>query len=113
MADAGGRSTLSAILVFAILIGLGLWVLMVLSTEGEQRLDQACRPVQVGTQFLHDTASAVAGRQTQWTLYVQRYLMTGCYYGFSILFTNTLEHNDLSGVPATLGTGQASGGLQQ
>ena len=111
MAAKEGMSTLSTLIVFAVLIGVCIWGLMIASAQGERRLEQACKPVEYATQFVHELATTVAGRQPTWSLYVQRYLMTGCYYGFSIVFAETLEQNPLSGVPVTIENSSA-GGIQ-
>jgi len=107
-----GMSTISTILVFGVLIGVCIWLVLVLSTQGERRLDQACKPLEYTTQFVHELATTITGRQPTWSLYVQRYLMSGCYYGFSIIFTETLEQNPLSGVPTTLDGDTTPGGIQ-
>lgn len=112
MAGKDGMSTLSTIVVFGALIGVCVWGLMIASAQGERRLEQACKPVEYATQFVHEMATTLAGRQPTWSLYVQRYLMTGCYYGFSIVFAETLEQNPLSGVPVTL-EGQDVGGIHE
>lgn len=111
MAGKEGMSTLSTLIVFAVLIGVCIWGLMIASAQGERRLEQACKPVEYATQFVHELATTVAGRQPTWSLYVQRYLMTGCYYGFSIIFAETLEQNPLSGVPVTIENSNV-GGIQ-
>jgi len=112
MAGKDGMSTVSTIVVFGVLIGVCIWGLMIASAQGERRLEQACKPVEYATQFVHELATTVSGRQPSWSLYVQRYLMTGCYYGFSIVFSETLEQNPLSGVPVTIDD-QSVGGIHR
>lgn len=77
------------VLIFLALIGVCVWIGMIVAAKGEARLEQACKPVEYTTQFLHEVAFALVGSQPTWTLYVQRYLMTGCYYFFSVLFNDT------------------------
>lgn len=100
MADAkkSSFSSLNSLIAFAFIIALLIWGWMVFSAQGEERLEQACKPVEYSTQFLHETTTAIIGRQPTWTLYVQRYLMTGCYYSFSVLFAQgTHQGNELGG----------------
>lgn len=79
-------SFLTTIFVFGFIGGLLIWLALVLTSQGEQRLEQACKPVEYSTQLLHEVTQGLIGRQPTWTLYVQRYLMTGCYYSFSVIF---------------------------
>lgn len=89
MADAKkAEDKLSGILSFAVLIGVCLWVGMIVASKGETRLEQACKPVEFTTQALHQVTQALIGSQPTWTLYVQEYLMTGCYYFFKVIFTD-------------------------
>lgn len=111
MAEKSSISSLNALLAFALIIGLLLWAWMIFSAQGEKRLEQACKPIEYSTQFLHDITSSVIGRQPTWTLYVQRYLMTGCYYTFSVAFA---QHAQSDSVQASFGEGEpATGGIQE
>lgn len=112
MADAKSTfSSLNALLAFAFIIGLFIWLALVLTSEGEERLEQACKPVEYTTQLLHDVTAAIIGRQPTWTLYVQQYLMTGCYYSFSVLMSQRLPGDD--SLDAESATGEpATGGIQ-
>lgn len=94
MAAPASRSFLSTVLVFGIIIGLCVWIGLVLTSQGEDRLEQACKPVEYTTNLLHEVTTAVLGRQPTWTLYVQRYLMTGCYYTFSVILSQRLPGED-------------------
>lgn len=78
-------SSLNTVVAFIIIGGLLIWLAMVLTSEGEKRLENACKPVEYSTNMLHEVTTAIMGSQPTWTLYVQRYLMTGCYYTFSII----------------------------
>lgn len=93
------------VLIFLALIGVCIWVGMILNAKGEAKLEQSCKPVEISTQFLHQAAFALVGSQPTWTLYVQRYLMSGCYYFFSVLFTQHAESASLGGT-----TSKPSGG---
>lgn len=91
------RGIISTLLIFALIAGLLLWLALVLTTQGEERLEQACKPVEYSTQFLHDATTAIIGRQPTWTLYVQRYLMTGCYYSFSVILSQGTQGETVGG----------------
>lgn len=82
------------VLIFLALIGVCIWIGMILNAKGEAKLEQSCKPVEVTTQFLHEAAFAAMGHQPTWTLYVQEYLMSGCYYFFSVIFS---QHDGLLG----------------
>lgn len=75
------------VLIFLALVGACVWIGMIIAARGEERLSQACRPVEISTQFLHQATFALVGSQPTWTLYVQRYLMMGCYYFFSVVLS--------------------------
>lgn len=94
MADKSGSSTLNTIVVFVFIGGLLLWLALVLTSDGEKRLENACKPVEYTTNLLHEVTTAVVGSQPTWTLYVQRYLMTGCYYTFSIIMQEGVPGSD-------------------
>lgn len=85
------------VLIFLALIGACVWIGMIVAAKGEERLSQACRPVEITTQFLHQATFALVGTQPTWTLYVQRYLMMGCYYFFSVVFSQHGENTSLGG----------------
>lgn len=105
------RSFLSTILVFGIIGGLLIWLALVLTSTGERRLEQACKPVEYSTQFLHELTTSVIGRQPTWTLYVQQYLMTGCYYTFSIIMKEGIPGSDGDSISPT-SSEPAVGGIQ-
>jgi hypothetical protein len=96
MADKKKSEQLGGILTFIVLIAVCVWVGAIVSSKGENRLSQACKPVEFSTQLLHQLAFAVVGSAPQWTLYTQGYLMTGCYYAFSVIFSDKGNHDDLS-----------------
>jgi hypothetical protein len=87
-------SFLNSVIVFCLIGGLLLWLALVLTSQGERRLEQACKPVEYSTQFLHELTTSIIGRQPTWTLYVQQYLMTGCYYTFSIVMAQGVPGDD-------------------
>ncbi|RYG58417.1 MAG: hypothetical protein EON60_13225 [Alphaproteobacteria bacterium] len=93
-------SSLNTIVAFIIIGGLLIWLAMVLTSNGEKRLENACKPIEYTTNMLHEITTAVMGSQPTWTLYVQRYLMTGCYYTFSIILKEGIPG---SGDEATFG----------
>ena len=114
MAAPASRSFLSTVLVFGLIICLCIWLGLVLTSSGDDRLEQACKPVEYTTNLLHEVTTAVIGRQPTWTLYVQRYLMTGCYYSFSVIMSQRLpgEDADTFGGESTGTEPLATGGIQ-
>lgn len=94
MAEKSSMSFLNSVIVFAFIGGLLIWLALVLTSHGEKRLEQACKPVEYTTDLLHDVTTSIIGRQPTWTLYVQRYLMTGCYYTFSVVMSEGLPGTD-------------------
>ena len=111
MADKSSMSAINTIIVFGLIIGLCIWLAMVLTSQGERRLEQACKPVEYSTQFLHEMVTTVIGRQPTWTLYVQSYLMTGCYYGFSVIMSEGTSSSPLDG-SVIRKEEEATGGIQ-
>jgi|GEM_PF-2307316 len=78
------------VLIFLALIGVCVWIGMIIAARGEARLEQACKPLEFTTDALHQVAFALVGSQPVWTLYVQSYLMKGCYYFFSVVFSEKM-----------------------
>lgn len=114
MADKSGGSTFNTLLAFLIIGGLLVWLALVLTSQGEKRLEMACKPVEATTNLLHEVTTAVVGRQPTWTLYVQRYLMTGCYYTFSIVFAQQIPGTDDESFGGAETTADPTlGGIQQ
>lgn len=109
MADKDKKATLTSLLVFAALIAICVWIGMIVAAKGEQRLQQACKPVEYSTQLLHEITFALVGGQPTWTLYIQRYLMTGCYYAFSVLFS---QQQTPFGPGSESGQAAPAGGIQ-
>lgn len=97
------------VFIFLALIGVCVWIGMIVAAKGEERLEQACKPVEFTTEAIHQAAFALVGRQPTWTLYVQRYLMSGCYYFFSVLFSQQNEAATLS-ADGTLSDSAPGGG---
>lgn len=87
-------SFLNSLIAFALIGGILLWLALIVSSHGEDRLEQACKPVEFTTNMLHEVTTSIIGRQPTWTLYVQRYLMTGCYYSFSVVLSQSVTGKD-------------------
>ncbi|MBI1308542.1 MAG: hypothetical protein GC129_01610 [Proteobacteria bacterium] len=92
------------VFIFLALIGVCVWIGMILAAKGESKLEQSCKPIELSTQFLHQAAFALVGNQPTWTLYVQRYLMSGCYYFFSVLFSQHEQVTTIGGGTAAVTT---------
>jgi hypothetical protein len=73
------------VFLFLSLIGVSIWVGMIWKAEGEDKLVEACHPIDWSMDTLHDVTTGLIGREPQWTLRTQRYLMSGCYYFFSTM----------------------------
>jgi hypothetical protein len=100
-----------SLLAFTIIGALILWAVMIFTHKGEERLDQACKPVEFTTQLLHEVTFALIGSQPSWTLYVQRYLMTGCYYSFSVLLSEKMGDTNPFGAPPPAEPAAPVGGI--
>jgi hypothetical protein len=87
------------LLIFGLLIGVCIWVGMIISARGEERLSAACKPVEFSTDFVHEVTTALIGQQPTWTLYMQQYMMSGCYYFFSVVLTPYLDETGTVGEP--------------
>jgi hypothetical protein len=113
MADKkSSTSFLNSLVAFAFIGGILLWLALVVTAQGEQRLEQACKPVEFTTNMLHEVTTSVIGRQPTWTLYVQRYLMTGCYYGFSVIMSQSLPGTEESTFGGNTAVEPTVGGIQ-
>ena len=95
--------------VFALLavIGIAWWVGTIYMAEKEQKLIQACVPIEYSTNGLHHVSTALVGYPPRWTLSLQSYLMGGCYYFFSVMLPN--QSDSISTSPAY----QIRGGVRQ
>ena len=89
------------VLVFLTLIGVAVWIGIIYKAEGADKLVEACSPIDFATDGLHNTTTALIGREPVWTLRLKAYLMGGCYYFFSVILT---DHE---------GDGSIRGGIRQ
>ncbi|NBX86308.1 MAG: hypothetical protein EBQ80_03575 [Proteobacteria bacterium] len=87
MADKTAGDMLYTAFSFALLVGACVWIGAILATRGEERLVQACRPVEFTTTAFAQTVATLVGGKPQWVLYTERSFMTGCYYFFGIIFS--------------------------
>lgn len=87
------------LLMFILLIGVCIWIGMIVAAKGEDRLSAACKPVEFSTDFVHQVTTALIGHQPTWTLYLQQYMMGGCYYFFSVVLTPYLDNTGNVGEP--------------
>lgn len=74
-----------SVLLFLSFAAFLVWVGVVWQAEGEDKLDVACHPVDIGTNTVIDVTTALIGFTPNWTLSARRYLQGGCYYFFSIM----------------------------
>jgi hypothetical protein len=73
------------VFIFLSLVGVCIWIGTIWKATGEDRLNQACMPLEFATDGLHQITEALIGYPPRWTLYIQSYLMGGCYYFFSVI----------------------------
>lgn len=90
--------TVETVIAFLAVIGIALWVGTIYMSEREQRLIQACVPIEWTTDGVHHVTTALVGYPPRWTLTVQSYLMGGCYYFFSVMLPNTKDSIDTGAV---------------
>lgn len=99
----GILETMETVISFLAVIGISWWVGTVYMAEKEERLIQACVPIEWTTNGVHHVTTALVGYPPRWTLSVQSYLMGGCYYFFSVMLPNTSDSINTSGVVAPQG----------
>jgi len=73
------------VFIFLAVLGAAWWFGTVWQARGEEKLVQACRPIEYATDGLHEITTALVGYPPRWTLELQSYLMGGCYYFFSVI----------------------------
>lgn len=87
--------TLETVFAFLAVIGISWWIGTIYMAEDDERLVQACVPIEWSTNGLHHLTTALVGYPPSWTLSLQSYLMGGCYYFFSVMLPN--DGKDLNG----------------
>ncbi len=90
------------VMIFLAVLGVAWWSGTIWQAKGEDRLVQACTPIEFGTDGMHRITTALIGYAPRWTLQLQSYLMGGCYYFFTIILPD--GH--------TTGESYSSGGLR-
>lgn len=74
------------VFLYLVVAGLAVWIGMIWTAKGEDKLETTCYPIDWTVESIHDTTKGLIGRDPTWTLYTKRYLMSGCYYFFSVMF---------------------------
>jgi hypothetical protein len=77
------------VFIFLAVLGAAWWVGTIWKAQGEDRLVQACIPIEFSTDTLHQVTTALVGYPPTWTLKLQSYLMGGCYYFFSVILPDS------------------------
>jgi hypothetical protein len=86
------------ILLFSVM-GFAWWAGTVMKAEGDDKLKEACHPVDFVTTQLIKVATGLSGFTPQWTLGTKKVLVGGCYYFFStFLFAKDLGEGQVGGV---------------
>lgn len=83
--------TVETVIAFLAVVGIAWWTGTIYMAEKEERLIQACVPIEWTTNGLHHVTTALVGYPPRWTLALQSYLMGGCYYFFSVMLPNTSD----------------------
>lgn len=80
------------ILLLASILGIAWWAGTVMKAEGEDKLVEACHPVELATSSLINVTNALVGYPPKWTFGTKRIMDGSCYYFFgSLLFSNPSE----------------------
>ena len=98
MGDSAAFAFGKTVLTFLATIGIAIWIGIIWKAEGEDKLVEACYPIEWSTDSLHDVTTALIGKEPVWTLKLQRYLMGGCYYFFSIMLRSGDDNPNSGGV---------------
>jgi hypothetical protein len=81
------------------LLGIAVWVGFVIKAEGPEKLEEACKPVVMGTAAVQDLTKALVGFTPNWTYNLRQFMQGSCYYFFSVILTNSEdEEAQLGGV---------------
>ncbi len=71
------------VLLFLSVLGIAWWAGAVMKAEGEDKLVEACRPIEFATDKLIVISTGLTGFTPNWTLRTKEVLDGGCYYFFS------------------------------
>ncbi len=99
MSDSAGISFGKNVFLFMSVVGVALWIGLLINSEGENKLNEACLPIAFVTDGVHDLTTGLVGYPPNWTLRMKSYLMGGCYYFFSVILTEDNTTDDYSGRP--------------
>ncbi len=105
----GMMETLESTFAFLAVIGIAWWAGTIYMSEKDERLVQACLPIEFTTNGLHHITTALVGYPPRWTLTMQSYLMGGCYYFFSVMLPHG-EGDSVGGAPLVA---PVEGGIRQ
>ncbi len=75
----------NTVLVFLSALGLAWWIGTIMSARGPEKLETACAPVEFSMNGLQSISTGLVGYTPNWTLSSERYLLSGCYYFFSVI----------------------------
>ncbi len=92
------------IFLLASVLAFSYWTGLVMKADGEDKLTEACHPVEFATDQLIRITTGLSGFTPNWTIRTKEVLQGGCYYFFStFLFSENLDE---------MGDGQ-EGGIRQ
>ena len=86
------------VFAFLAVLGLAMWIGMIMKATPEDKLVEACKPIEFGADALHDVTTGLTGYPPTWTTNLKVYLMGGCYYFFSIVLRDNDAELEGSGV---------------
>ncbi len=85
------------VVLFLSVLAFAWWMGQVMKAEGEDKLHEACYPIEYTTAKVQELTTALVGFVPNWTVSFRRYIQGGCYYFFSIVLDTAGEGNESSG----------------
>ncbi|MFZ2619942.1 MAG: hypothetical protein WAX89_03625 [Alphaproteobacteria bacterium] len=74
------------VFVYLTVAGLAVWIGTIWMSKGEDKLENTCYPIDWTMETVHDVTKGLIGRDPTWTLHTKKFLLSGCYYFFSVMF---------------------------
>ena len=75
----------NTVFIFLAALGAAWWIGTIMAAHGSKKLETACAPVQYSVDGIQSVSTGLVGYTPNWTLSTERYLMSGCYYFFSVM----------------------------
>lgn len=87
----------NTVFIFLAALGLAWWIGTIMAAKGPEKLDTACKPIEFSIDGVQSTAAGLVGYTPNWTLSTERYLMSGCYYFFSVMLKTGGDDSAIQG----------------